>query len=147
MIALFSIKPEYVQKIFFGDKRYEYRKVIFRSDVSKIVVYCTKPVGMIVGEFSIERILEGNPESIWEETQHFSGIRKQFYNNYFKGRSKVYAINIRDEKLYQEAVNPYTIFRSFTPPQSFRYLNSEEYAKCLVSSLKSCGKIEDGFIL
>ncbi len=145
MIALFSIKPEYVQKIFFGNKRYEYRKVIFKSDVSKIVIYCTKPVGMIVGEFGVRRILEGDTELIWEETQHFSGIRKKFYNDYFKGRSKVYAINIRDEKLYQEAVNPYEIFKSFTPPQSFRYLNLEEYSKCLISSLKSNEKIEDGF--
>lgn len=145
MIALFSIKPEYVQKIFFGNKRYEYRKVIFKSDVSKIVIYCTKPVGMIVGEFSIKRILEGNPETIWEETQYFSGIGKKIYNDYLKDRKKVYAINIRDEKLYQEAVNPYKIFRSFAPPQSFRYLKSEEYDKCLENSLKSHGKIEIGF--
>lgn len=59
MKVLLSIKPEYAQKIFAGEKKYEYRKRIFkRNDVDMIVVYVTKPVGKVVGEFEIAEILE-----------------------------------------------------------------------------------------
>ena len=57
MKVLLSIKPEFVQEIFTGKKKYEYRKAIFTRSVDKVVVYSTKPVGMIVGEFTVENIL------------------------------------------------------------------------------------------
>jgi predicted transcriptional regulator len=134
MIALFSIKPEYVNKIFSGRKGYEYRKAIFKVRVKKVVVYCTKPVGMIVGEFDIDDILEGCPNTIWRQTSHSSGVRKEFYKEYFKGKSKGYAINIGQKTVYEKAVDPYEIFDSFTPPQSFQYLSAEDYSQCLTSA-------------
>ncbi|MGJ0484714.1 MAG: ASCH domain-containing protein [Methylomicrobium sp.] len=67
MIALFSIKPEYVEKIFSGEKLYEYRKTIFKNNVKKIVIYCTKPVGKIVGEFEVDDVLADCPKSIWKK--------------------------------------------------------------------------------
>ena len=44
MKVLLSIKPEFVQEIFTGKKKYEYRKAIFTRSVDKVVVYSTKPV-------------------------------------------------------------------------------------------------------
>ena len=134
MIALFSIKPEYVDKIFSGEKGYEYRKTIFKSSVSKVVVYCTKPVGKIVGEFDVEEVLEGCPKSIWDRTSCSSGVRKSFYQKYFEGRNKGYAIRIGKKMLYDKAVDPSEIFGSFAPPQSFRYMNTEDYKGCLSSA-------------
>ena len=52
MKVLLSIKPEFVEKIFSGEKRFEYRKSIFKQqNIDTIVIYSTMPVGMIVGEF------------------------------------------------------------------------------------------------
>ncbi|MGJ0515138.1 MAG: ASCH domain-containing protein [Methylomicrobium sp.] len=127
MIALFSIKPEYVEKIFSGEKLYEYRKAIFKSNVKKIVIYCTKPVGMIVGEFEVEDILEDCPKSIWKKTKDHSGVTRSFYDEYFSGREKGYAINIGIKKVYKSAVNPFEVLDSFTPPQSFVYLDESTY--------------------
>ena len=42
MKVLLSIKPEFVQEIFTGKKKYEYRKAIFTRSVDKVVVYSTK---------------------------------------------------------------------------------------------------------
>lgn len=131
MIALFSIKPEYVDKIFSGTKGYEYRKAIFKLNVKKVVVYCTKPVGMIVGEFEVEDVLEGCPNLLWDRTRTSAGVRKEFYQEYFEGRSKGYAISIGKIKLYNKAIDPNDIFESFVPPQSFRYMNLEDYEECL----------------
>ena len=65
MKALLSIKPEFVEEIIEGRKKFEYRKKLFkRSDISSIVVYATKPYGKVVGEFEIETILEENIDKL-----------------------------------------------------------------------------------
>ena len=57
MKILLSINPEYVKKIFSGDKEYEYRRNIFKNkEVQSIIIYCTYPIKKIVGEFFIEKI-------------------------------------------------------------------------------------------
>lgn len=67
-----SIKPEFVKKIFSGEKKFEYRKTIFKNpNVDTVVVYTTKPCGKVVGEFAINKILCDNPEKIWKSTQEF----------------------------------------------------------------------------
>lgn len=137
MIALFSIKPKYVEKIFSGEKKYEYRKAIFKSNVNKVVVYCTKPVGMIVGEFEVSEVIEGSPSEIWNKTSHSSGIKKCFYKEYFNGRNIGYAIIIGNKYRYKNAVDPHELFDSFAPPQSFRYLSDEDYTQCLNASIQT----------
>ena len=129
MVALFSIRPEYVNKIISGEKDYEYRKVIFKRKITKIVIYCTKPVGKIIGEFDVEEILSGNPTEIWEKTKKKSGVEKDFYAKYFKNREIGYAIKVGKRNIYSKPVNPTSVFPSFTPPQSFFYLSSSEHCK------------------
>ncbi|WP_291907307.1 ASCH domain-containing protein [Chitinophaga sp. CB10] len=124
MKILLSIKPEYVEKIFSGEKKFEYRKSIFiNKDIKNIVVYSTMPVGKIVGEFTIEEILHNSPEIIWSETKEFSGVKKEFYNSYFEGRSSAFAIKISNPVLYKKPIDPKKKYKSFVAPQSFKYLN------------------------
>lgn len=126
MKVLLSIKPEFVREIFAGTKKYEYRKAIFTKEVDKVVVYSTKPVGMIVGEFTVEKILEENPCVLWERTHEASGITKDFFDQYFEGRKRGYALKISSPKLYNDPINPFELFSSFVAPQSFKYIKSEE---------------------
>jgi len=123
MKVLLSIKPEYVEKIFSGEKKFEYRKSIFLDkSVKNIVVYSTMPVGRIVGEFTVEKILLDSPESIWDKTKDDSGVQEQFFYKYFNGRRNAYAIKIANPRLYKKPINPKEKDRSFMPPQSFRYI-------------------------
>ncbi|MGJ0484713.1 MAG: hypothetical protein ACR65R_09280 [Methylomicrobium sp.] len=62
-----------------------------------------------------------------EKTKDHSGVTRSFYDEYFSGREKGYAINIGDKKVYDLAVNPFEVFDSFTPPQSFLYLDESIY--------------------
>lgn len=123
MIALLSIRPEYANKIFSGEKQFEYRKAIFKRHVSKIVVYSTRPVGMIIGEFLVDDILEGDPKELWLRTKDRSGVCEDFYHEYFKGRVKGYAIKVGKINLYDEPYDPSIICDPFIAPQSFRYLD------------------------
>ncbi|ELM6646435.1 ASCH domain-containing protein [Vibrio vulnificus] len=123
MKALLSIKPEFVAKIFSGEKLFEYRKAIFkRPEVKSVVIYSTMPEGLIVGEFEIGEILAKSPQELWEQTKDVSGINKQFFDEYFVNRDVAYAIQIKKLKKYQSPINPYELDTSFKAPQSFKYI-------------------------
>ena len=121
MRVLLSIKPEFAERIFTGEKRFEYRKATFKKAVSTVVVYATQPVGMIIGEFEVGRVLQGAPAEIWEATKSQAGISKDLFLRYFSGRTKGYAIEVREPRKYHDAIDPNTV-GSFIAPQSFRYI-------------------------
>lgn len=123
MKVLLSIKPQFVQEIFDGTKKYEYRKIIFKNkNVKTIVIYATKPVGKIVGEFEIDRILVEHPSEIWKKTEKYAGITQAYYDEYFEGREKAYAIQIKSVNEYKYPICPFANNNDFVPPQSFKYL-------------------------
>lgn len=122
MKVLLSIKPEFVEKIFAGTKKYEFRKTLFkRNDVKHIVVYASAPVKRVVGEFEIKDILSDDVECIWEQTKDYSGITKEFYNSYFQNKKTANAIQIGHLKKY-EKTKPLSDYNIQQAPQSFCYI-------------------------
>jgi predicted transcriptional regulator len=122
MKVLLSIKPEFVEKIFAGTKKYEFRKTLFkRNDVKHIVVYASAPVKRVVGEFEIKDILSDDVECIWEQTKDYSGITKEFYNSYFQNKKTANAIQIGHLKKY-EKTRPLSDYNIQQAPQSFCYI-------------------------
>ena len=121
--VILPIKPQFADKIFTQTKKYEYRKVIFGSDVKKVYVYVTKPFSRIIGYFIIDTIIQGSPSAVWDKTSKESGITKEFYDDYFVGHDKSYAIKIQSVKLFNTPIDPKSIIKNFRPPQSFIYYN------------------------
>lgn len=123
MKVLLSIKPEYANKILDGEKKYEFRKAIFKdARVKKVVIYATKPVGKVIGEFEIEDILQDRPNLLWKTTKEFSGITYKFFSEYFSGRNKAFAIKVKNPSKYREPLELSSIISHGVPPQSFCYL-------------------------
>lgn len=123
MNVLLSIKPEFVNKIFSGQKKYEYRKTIFkRKDISRVVIYATAPISRVVGEFEIESILFDDIDSLWQETKNYSGIDEHFFFEYFTKKEKGYAIKIKSYKKYSKTRELGDVYHS-VPPQSFVYID------------------------
>ena len=58
MTVLLSIKPDYVEKILDGSKKYEFRKIIFNDNIQRIMIYSSSPVKKIVGFFRRGQIIE-----------------------------------------------------------------------------------------
>lgn len=122
MDALLSIKPEFVNEIRLGKKKYEFRKRIFkRPNVEKVVIYESAPVSKIVGEFAITKILEEKPDVLWEKTKKHSGITKRFFDQYFHGKETAIAIGFETFEEYSE---PKTLKQLGlkAAPQSFVYI-------------------------
>ncbi len=118
---ILSIKPEYVEKIFSGEKEFEFRKVRCKRDVKKLLIYSTQHVKMVVGEADIVEIIEGTPAAVWNITHAKSGISKVFFDSYYAGCTKSVAYKLANVKKYKR---PRTLasFGVSSPPQSFVYL-------------------------
>ena len=71
--ALFSIKGEYVDKIFSSLKKVEYRKNCCSRKIKKMVIYETSPFCKIVGEVTVEEVIKDIPNNLWERTKDVSG--------------------------------------------------------------------------
>jgi predicted transcriptional regulator len=125
MRVLLSINPVHVENIVRGVKTFEFRRRLFaRRDVRTVLIYCTQPVGRLVGEFDIADILEDEPEALWASTASGSGISKDFFDLYFAGRLKAFALRIGALRVFDEPVRPHDWFENFTPPQSYMYVPS-----------------------
>ena len=121
MKVLLSIKPEFAFKIFDGEKKFEFRKVIFKNpDIRTVVVYASSPVQQVIGEFEIEEVLNHDLSTLWDLTQEFSGISEEFYYEYFTNKEQGFAIKIKKTRKYR---TPKCLRADFnlSPPQSFAY--------------------------
>jgi predicted transcriptional regulator len=119
--ALLSIKPRYADAIFRGEKRFEFRRAIFRKPVAVVVVYTSSPVSRVVGEFDIEAIITDTVEGLWMRTKHSAGIDRERFFNYFAGRKVGHAIAIGSVRRYAMSLDLSSNF-GMRPPQSFAYL-------------------------
>lgn len=122
MKVMISIKPEFADKIFSGIKKYEFRKVLFKNnDIDAVIVYASSPVQKVIGEFKIKGIISDAPYSVWNQTKMYSGINKEYFDNYFIHRHIAHAIHIGDTKIYRIPKN-LSAFGIKFPPQSFIYI-------------------------
>ena len=71
---LLSIKPEYVEKILDGTKKYEYRKRLAKAESSTILIYSTSPVMKVVAKAEITGTICAAPSTLWEKTKGNAGI-------------------------------------------------------------------------
>lgn len=124
MRVLVAIKEEFAIKIFDGSKRFEFRKSIFKDQrVKTVVVYVSSPVKQVIGEFSIDSIIKDDPENLWRRTKKYSGITKNFFNQYFAEKKYAYAITIKNAKKYNTPKYLKQDFNINFAPQSYVYLD------------------------
>ena len=118
---LISINPEHVQNIINGTKKFEYRKVAAKHDISSIIIYETTPIKRIVAEVEIVEVLMLPPEELWDKTKQYSGISEDFFTNYFMNRKIAYAYKLGKVKVYDKP-KQLMDYGVKSAPQSFVYL-------------------------
>lgn len=123
MKVLLSIKPEFVEKILSGEKRFEFRKNIFKNrSVKTVVIFATRPIGKVVGEFDIDHVISDEPHLIWEKTKKYAGISKEFYDEYFEEKALAFAIAVGKVTQYEVPMSLNCFGSNIVAPQSYRYL-------------------------
>ena len=122
-----SIKPQYVEKIRRGEKKFEFRRVLPKhQEVDTIIVYASKPVGKVVGEMIVGDFLTYPTEKLWEWTKDEAGITREEFYNYFQGKTNAHAIEIKSYRDYEQPIPLDVLLPSRVPPQSYCYLNNYE---------------------
>lgn len=118
---LLSINPQHVENIMQGKKIYEFRKTQCKRKVDKIVIYSTSPIMKVIGEADVEDVLIGKPGQIWRITRKKSGIKKDFFDSYYKDKSQAIAYKLCNIIRYEEP--KMLIDLGITcAPQSFQYI-------------------------
>lgn len=120
---LLSIKPEYVERILQGSKKYEYRKRLAKEDVEAIYIYCTAPSMKVVASVQVVGRLSASPTVLWERTKSAAGISRCKYRDYFRGCKTAYAYELGAVNVFENA-KELSDFGISTPPQSFVYVSS-----------------------
>lgn len=118
---LLSINPKYVEKIFLGEKIYEYRKLVAKKKPDKIVIYSTAPISMVVGEAEVKDIIIKTPDELWSETKDFGGVSEKFFFSYYENKDKAVAYELENVTIFEEPKELIEFGISFAP-QSFVYL-------------------------
>jgi len=118
---LLSINPEHVKNILNGTKKYEFRRVRCRKNVTKILIYSTHPVMMVVGEVTVRKVLEYEPDELWEMTSEFAGIDRELFDDYFGGKDKAVAYEL-GETIEYVVKKELSEFGLTAAPQSFAYV-------------------------
>lgn len=125
MDALLSIKPEFAEKILSGKKQYEFRRTSFKSteDIDFVYLYSSAPIMKIVGGFSTVRVVEADPEQLWDLFSDEAGIDRDRFMAYFNDVQTGYAIQVNDTYRFKEPIDPNEVFNDFSAPMSFMYLD------------------------
>jgi predicted transcriptional regulator len=126
MKVLMSIKPKYADKIFSGEKKWEYRKqppklLMDIKSVVTIVVYASAPISKVIGEFTTVYMSNNSVNRIWYITGNWGGVSAKEFLDYFGCAEKAYAIRIREKRLY-DTPKPLSDYGIKRPPQNFMYL-------------------------
>lgn len=121
---LLSIKPEYVEKILQGEKKFEYRKRLAKEDVSYIYVYSTAPSMKVVASVHIEGHLSDSPTALWEKTKAAAGISRAKFRDYFRGCKTAYAYKLGKVEVFESPKNLSDLGVAVAP-QSFVYIKIE----------------------
>lgn len=127
---LMSIKPQYSDLIFSGQKTLELRRVCPKLDIGDLVlVYASGPRMALVGGFEVEGIVSETPNEMFRKYGKASAVTREAFDTYFSGSSTAYGIKIAKTWTLNQEAELKTLRRrvkGFHPPQSYRYLKGGE---------------------
>jgi predicted transcriptional regulator len=127
---LLCLRPEFAEKVFEGKKRVELRRV--RPKVTPddwVLVYVSTPVKALIGAFRVRKVIEDNPDDLWDRVRKEAGITREEFDAYYEGAIKGFGIFLND---IRKLTNPVKldhlreIWSDFRPPQCYRYMSSGE---------------------
>lgn len=86
-----------------------------------MIIYSTSPIKKVVTKAKIVKVIALSHRKLWKETSAYSGIQKEFFDDYFKDRKIAYAYMLGKITPFNKskALKDYGISYA---PQSFIYV-------------------------
>jgi len=134
-VLLLSIRPRFAEMIFAGIKTVELRRVRPTIKSGELaLVYVSSPAKELQGAFKVRKTISGTPASIWRRYGKQSGITRQEFADYFRGKREAHAILIQEAWTLAKPVRLARLrreSRGFRPPQSFHYIREGGFPSSL----------------
>lgn len=128
--AIFSIRPQYVEKILSGEKTCEVRSRAVRIPVGSLLwIYATLPVGEISAVAKVRSIQCLSPTAAWERHKGGMGISKSQFAKYANGSKEVSIIELHNVRMLDSPIGLQVlrkVSRGFQPPQFYRYIDEQD---------------------
>lgn len=122
-VVLLSIKPRFAHAIMRGEKKVEFRRRPWKSDVDTVVVYATEPEKQIIGYFTVSFVDLASPTELWRRHGSVGAIGREEYRSYYSGATSGVAVGIGAVRRLYEGRGLRSITPLERPPQSFAYLD------------------------
>ena len=124
-----AVKPDYANKLIFGKKDIELRKM--KPNVQPgdyVIIYASAPVKAVVGFGKVKSIIMCSPQEMWNKHSERLGIDIQGFYSYYNGYNNAVGIEFEMIKpvapiglLELKNVDP-----NFHPPQIYRYVTNND---------------------
>jgi predicted transcriptional regulator len=122
---IISVKPIFLEKIFSGEKKFEFRKKFpVLENGCVIYLYASSPVKKIIGYGVLNNILIDTPLNLWEKTYIFSGVSFDEYQKYFHEKTIGFAINFKEIVKFKNFLNLDQLGVK-NAPQNYEYIKNE----------------------
>jgi predicted transcriptional regulator len=127
---LLSVKPKFASLIVDGSKLVELRRTVPAQTVGTIAIYSSSPVQAIVALVDVKETIEASPTKLWAIAKdNGGGLTRAELMDYFNSKKTGFAIMLQNIRVYGKPVQPAKVFKTFSAPQSFRYLTPKELKK------------------
>jgi len=134
-VLFLSLRPQFAEMIISGSKTVELRRIRPRALPGTLVlIYASSPTMKLIGTCVVKEIVTGTPREIWKLHGGATGLKLRGIADYLQGTERGVAISVGspirfDQPLPLEKIR--SIIGESAPPQSFRYISSQESAKLL----------------
>jgi predicted transcriptional regulator len=103
--AVLAIQPGPLEKILCGEKKVEIRtRFSKRWENRKVSLYATRPISGLAGEVTISRVVEGQPDRIWEHFGSLAGCTRAEFDAYVGDHPTVQALVLSDVHSFADPV-------------------------------------------
>jgi len=129
-VLLISIRPQYAEKILSGEKTIEFRRVRPNVQAGDLcLMYASGAQRALVGAFTVGGVVATTASSMWRKWRRQSGTDRASFMSYFDGTEIAYGLLVQCSEplgvdIPLEGLR--TLWPGFHPPQSFRFLDSDE---------------------
>jgi predicted transcriptional regulator len=124
---LLSVKPKFADLIVEGSKLVELRRTVPAQAVGTIAIYSSSPVQSIVALADVKETIKASPSKLWSIAKdNGGGLTRAELMTYFDSKDNGFALMLENVRVYSKPVKPLKIFKTFSAPQSFRYLSPKE---------------------
>jgi predicted transcriptional regulator len=129
--AVLAVQPGPLEKILLGTKTVEIRtRFSKRWEGRRASLYATHPISGLAGEVTIERVIEGAPNKIWEYFGSQAGCTRVEYESYVRNHNTVHAILLSDVRSFSDPIPlaqlKYLLGVDLPAPQSYLSLENND---------------------